>query len=475
MRNKVRGFIFPAALSIAIAFYSLEIFRMPAWFDEAFTMQQARIPLNNLLTDSFFGFDVVHFVYYLLSHFLLILFPDTLQTLRFLSLFATIFTGRIIYRIGTTLFGKNVGELSTIIFFMLPSTFDYATQARSTALVSFFVAMTILILMNFNRLDEKHLVYKTNIFVAGHLLMNFLSISLIPLYLALIYIKDKNTNLIKAFQKKFFMPIVSVIPMAVIAKMQERQVAWISENYSPQNAASRILLWPFIESENRYTAPLLRIMLTFAVISFAIFLKSKSTDQNMKSLIFWFHLLFLFPPIVLWIFSLGKPLFMTRYFAYSGIGFALITAIRLTTTNRRVLKSLAIVLIAIGSWQNISGIVVTRAADYNWKEKNQILSQGPTEFSVVSSPEWYSIMLKYYSPRGFNVTSIVDIREMRAISTKSECLNRNKNIWLIGKGHKIDPKDRRDLLQMGYQSDSNISFSSNGVELFTLKICENIH
>lgn len=358
---------------------------------------------------------------------------------------------------------------------MLPSTFDYATQAQSSALVGLFVAMTIVILMDFKRFDEKYLVLKTNITVAAHLSMNLLSVSLIPLYLVLIYIQDKNTNLVKVFQKRFLLPIVCVIPIAVLAKMQEHQVAWISKNYSPQDAASRLLLWPFIESENRYSAPILRILLSSAVICFAIFLRSKSKNQNMKMIIFWFYLLFLFPPIILWVFSLGKPLFMTRYFAYSGIGFALITAIRLTNTNRRFLKSVVLALIAIGSWQNISDIVENRAADYDWKVKNQILSQGPTEFSVVSSPEWYSIMLKYQSPKEFNVTSLVDIGEMLATSPEWGCLNRNKNIWLIGKGHQIYPKDRRDLLQMGYESDSNISFLSKGLELFTLKICENIH
>lgn len=453
------------------SFYLFQIFSIPAWFDEAFTMQQSRLSLNRLARDSLFGFDIVHFVYYFICHLLLAVIGDSILVLRLLSLLVTFLTSWNVFRIGRKIYNFKVGLLSSGIYVLLPITFDYATQARSSALVTFLVSIIILNILDLDEYYSKISVAKANIFFWLQVSMNFTSIILVPIYLCLIRLRNPQASLVKEFKKRFIIPLISVIPLIIIAKGQEKQILWIGNEYSPIKEIGTIFLFPFVESENRYRGLIWVIpMVTLVLLLSSSLLKTKS-EKSIKKLNVWLISLLFFPPLMLWLASFVHPIFLTRYIAYASLPFALIWGISLEKQAKRSVQVLISIVILIFGLMNIFYITDNRDSHFNWKEKYALIKQSEKDSVVISSPDWYMPMLKYYAKDDRKIDQITSLENSKKLHADGYCELLPRSIWLVGISDKIEASDSDRIRALGYLSTRSNSKIVPGTELFSLGNC----
>ena len=434
-------------------------------------MQQSRLPISRLVRESLFGFDVVHFVYYLICHFLLLLICDSLTTLRLLSLLVTLMTCWNIFKIGTKIHNIKVGAMASAIFILLPITFDYATQARSSSLVTLLVSLVIINLLELDRFILSSSIIKSNLYFGLQILLNVTSVICLPIYLLLVRIKHPHVSLIKEFRRRFFLPIVSSIPLATIAKSQDNQIAWIGNGYSSLQEIPTVFLFPFIESENRYSdltlvIPMVVMLLLLIVSTLRIGIKKSS-----NKLYLWLVFFFFFPPLILWMASFAYPIFLTRYIAYASLPFAIILAISLYKQEKKSIQVLTLTLVSLFSLMNIVVITNNRDSHFNWKEKYSVIEKSPESAAVISSPDWYKPMLKYFLN---DSRKIYQISKLETTSQRRPFINCNllpNSVWLVGISDKIVAADADRLEALGYSRDKKKQDAVVGVAYFSLKNC----
>ena len=434
-------------------------------------MQQARLPLSRLARDSLFGFDVVHFVYYLICHFLLLFVCDSLTTLRLLSLLVTLMTCWNIFKIGTKIHNTKVGAIASAIFILLPITFDYATQARSSSLVTFLVSLVIINLLEIDRTSSSSSIIKTNLYFGLQILFNVTSVICLPIYLLLVRLKLAHASLIKEFRRRFFLPLVSSIPLAMIAKSQDNQIAWIGNDYSSWQEIPTVFLFPFVESEGRYRG--ITFLVPVAVTFLLLILSTLRSDIKSLSnkLYLWLVFFFLFPPLILWLASFAYPIFLTRYIAYASLPFAIILAVSFYKREKQVIQLLSLTLFSLFSLMNIVVITNNRDQNFNWKDKYSVIAKSPESAVVISSPDWYEPMLKYYLN---DSRKIYQISKLETISQRypfSNCNFLPNLVWLVGISDKIVAADADRLEVLGYSKDENLQDAVHGIEYFSLKSC----
>jgi 4-amino-4-deoxy-L-arabinose transferase-like glycosyltransferase len=455
-----------------LLFYLYGIYKMPAWFDEAFTIQQARLPLSIILRDAFSSFDIVHSLYYVISHFLLQIIHDSLITLRLFSLVLTIFTCINLFRVSQKLFKRNIGSLAVGFYLLLPVTFDFATQARSSAVVTFLVSAIINNLTEISKDSPRNSVIKTNLLFLSQITLNVTSVVILPVYLLFIHLRDKELNLREEFRNRFCIPMVVTAPLAFIAKGQVKQIEWIGTDYSSTKQIFTIFLFPFIESENRYRSSwlMLIIILVLCFLVWRLF-KSNSNVINFEY-VNWLLLLFFLPSVILWVVSLAHPIFLTRYIAYSGLALALVLGILISLESSRSISILLVLGVFCYSILNISHIIDNRDNQYNWELKYAGISSGPKDSTLISSPEWYLPMLNYHSARDIRIDRLSNLETISSSEPSFDCKRLPKMVWLIGISNTIEKIDERRMEKLGYVRYQLAVRAAPGSVLYSLESCK---
>ncbi len=470
-RLTLRDFLFTGFASVTFAVYFYGILHIPIWIDEAFTMQQARLSNFDILKQATFEFDAVHLGYYITSSFLLNIFSDSLVTLRLFSLTLTVFTCLNVYKIGMSFFGKKAAIFAAYAYAVLPSTYDYATQARSTSLVTFLVTLVLLTLIKEDSATSFKSIVKTNLFFGCHVILNITSILCVPIYLLLIRMLRPNVVVQQEFRQRFLIPLVAVFPLVVIAKSQDEQIDWIGSSFSPFREAIRIFLWPFIESEHRFLdsywiyPAVLMLALLFSVTS------CKFRVNRQRNIVYWLMFFFLFPSLALWILSLVHPILLTRYIAYSGIAFALLLGMSLSLVSSNSLK-LGISFVILGfSLANGVSIFENRDHRFDWQSKYAVVKLNPDTPVLVASPDWYTPMLKYYAPSEYEVKSINQLMSVSKIVQVDRCDSLPPSVFLIAKSNKVEREDSERLRELGYERIRLEPKTLTAVEYYVLNDC----
>jgi uncharacterized membrane protein len=110
------------------------------WFDEAFSLLLARQDISFILSNA--AGDVHPAFYYLLLHFWLWLGADE-TTIRLLSALLNVLTMPILYVVGARLLGRAVGSVAVLLFAITPSQIQFSQEARMYALLVLLSTLSI--------------------------------------------------------------------------------------------------------------------------------------------------------------------------------------------------------------------------------------------------------------------------------------------------------------------------------------------
>lgn len=451
------------AVVFFLSIYVWSITALPIWVDESWTLKISGMNFLEIISFCLQEADVVHLTYYLICHTLTSVIHSSLILLRFLSLVSTIFTCVLLFKLAKNYFGLTAARITTLIYALFPSTFDYATQARSTALVSLLMTIILVKVLEVHRWGEIKPITLSLLSIAT-LSLNVLTIVLLGPLILYLLISKYGTLLSKFSRLVVSFPLFFVSPLIIWAHGQRAQVTWIAESYSIGDGFKRIFLWPLIESERNLNG--LKLAIFIALILILILnakpkLKVNGIKENFLPLIALYSFA---PSTILWVISFFSPIQQTRYIAYSGVGIALLFGTHLSKCKINFLRGFTSISLVIVCLIHYSHIISTHGESFDWSNRKVHIFAENGESLLVASPSWYAPMFEYYIQKRLRVFQLQDIKKI-SLSEVLSCDSNSHNILIISPNRdmKVESSDIHFLTSIGYSVDQQYRSESNSV------------
>jgi 4-amino-4-deoxy-L-arabinose transferase-like glycosyltransferase len=153
-------------LGLFLRFYDLG--RESIWLDEGISIYRAHFPVIEIIKQLLW--DNHPPLYFSLLHFWVFVFGDSEIAVRSLSALFSFFALFAMYRIGSLVFDRHTGMLSTFLLAISVFHLRYAQEARSYSLMAF---LTLLSMYYFFRLLERENLKASMMYIASSLLLLF--------------------------------------------------------------------------------------------------------------------------------------------------------------------------------------------------------------------------------------------------------------------------------------------------------------
>lgn len=453
-------------IGIAI-FYTSEAIILNISIDEAASLTSSSNNLSALIDRSITEYDIVHMLYYALIHVVLLAFDNSLLAVRLVSVIATLISIHIVFRIGQRLLSRQVGLIASVAFAIMPVSLDYATQARSPALVTLFVAFLVLVVTNHSSsFKNKYLPISGLMTVI--IFLNVLTSIIVACLLLFLFFEDKKRS--KTYTVLAAIPpLVLGFPLIYVAASQSAQISWISENYNSTDSFARIFLWPFIESERKL--PLFVILISISLVF--LFLSTIKNGRLIATKKPPLPLIVAFaPPITLFIISFFHPIFQTRYFAYSSIGISVLVGIvferRLRSKISRLLIAWLLCICMLQYWH-----LNSRGGNFDWENIENELKSGPMSYSILVSPSWQSDLVSFYGNDKHDVLALREIQADWPLNRHNKCVGIGQNIWVLSPYADLDERapEVQELLLRGFTASAMNPGMQTKMKLFVSEKC----
>ena len=163
------------------------------WLDEGFSIRLSNLNLFHIVEET--SRDVHPPLYYIILHYWINLFGDSEFSTRFLSVIFGFFAIFMIYKIGSLIFCKDVGVLSSLLLGLSVFHIQYSQEVRSYSLMSL---LTLLSFYFFIRLlDKRSLTVLTGYVISSLLLLythffGFFIIIAQNIYFLTLFLLSKN-------------------------------------------------------------------------------------------------------------------------------------------------------------------------------------------------------------------------------------------------------------------------------------------
>lgn len=380
--NKKDGTIklFLLIILIGTLFLVLPHFNNNLWFDEAYSIAISSKSLKEIWAIS--SQDVHPILYYVILHFILLIFKSNIIVAKMFSIVPIIILGILGYTHIRKDFGQRVGVLFTFFSFFSPLIISYAGEIRMYTLALLLVTITFIyvyrILKNDLRLKNWILLILFSILSSYTHYYALFSIFIINLSLLIYFIiktikTKKNTDVEKHYSARkaviisfiaSLIEFVCYIPWISIALSQAKQVSidywtyfpWIHDLIQAQLTGDTEYLFTY----NPILSTIYKIV--FMVISLSVFgyivykliinLKNKQYKQIWPCLYVYISVI-----ILAYIASLilGQSIIYIRYFVIITAFFNLILSLILThEKNTIVVKAICICLVFVSITLNVN-------------------------------------------------------------------------------------------------------------------------
>lgn len=321
----------PAALTLLLGLWGITR-EDSMWRDEAATWQVAHrsIPEIWRLLDTA---EVVHGLYYLFMHAVFAVFGDSLLSLRLPSVLAMAGAAAVITLLGARLADPCTGLATGLAFALIPAVQQYAQEGRSYALVTVFVALACLLLVEATDRPGagRWAAYGTTVLMAA--LLNWFSLLVLFAHaVTMAFVRPPRATVLR-WGAASFAAVIGTLPLIVASKAQTRQVAWIP----PVRLGT-----------------LLGLLLTLLAGGLCAWLARPGKDlrtprRTLVPLTAVAAPLLALPQLLLLAASLAHPVYLTRYVLFSYLGLTLLIGaacraltLRLRTPPRRLIVAVAV-------------------------------------------------------------------------------------------------------------------------------------
>ncbi|MGW1888750.1 glycosyltransferase family 39 protein [Streptomyces sp. NPDC002004] len=449
--------MWPALVTLAIGAFRISSPQL--YTDELVTWDVARRGLGQIMA-TLHNVDSVHGAYYLLMHWWIALFGDSVQSLRLPSALAMAGSAAAVALIGQRLFGRSAGMYGGLLFALVPAVSRYAQEARSYPLVVLLSAVATFLLLRAweaPRSRRRWAAYALCVAAVG--VLHLLSLTILLGHLAATAVRDrKERGVLDGFGLAAMAGVICAAPLALSGSSQVQRQLW----YVPHPDAGDLLgIWPKLFAS---------ALCAGAVIALAVTAPKKRRDAFVLC-----AGLAVLPPLTLWAVSQGH----ISYFRFQYL---------LITLPAWAVLAGAGLAAATASWKTVVAAFVTIALlvlpeQHKLRDQYSHDDDVPTDYvaaaqtvmkyyrpgdAVVFSRDGAAWMLdqgvRYYLPRDvkmrevFLTASAADNHDLfpTYCPHPATCLKGESRIWLVVPGDRGDPLDaipqeQADALRAKYQ------------------------
>jgi mannosyltransferase len=450
--------VWPTLLMLMVGGYRLTTPEL--WRDELSSWSFASRPVPELV-QSIRHSNASQLAYYLLLHYWIAVFGDSVLVMRLLSLLAMTGAAACVTLVGRRLGGQWAGLLGGLVFALVPSISRFAQETRFYAL-EVLVAMlaTLLLLRAMERPSPRRWVaYSVCVAVLGY--VDLVALCLLAGHLvgvAIRWCQDRDWRL-AGFGPAGLVGCLACAPMAIIGIGQaSSQVGWIAKPGLSLSA------FAFFGRNLFYSTAAAAALIIVAVLAWAVAWRAAAFATSIA----------IAPVVVVWGISQGPvSYFFPRYLLLTIGAWAILAGIALSKLDIRVAAAAVLVFGILGAGDQR---VIREPGAHNWAVYPLNLGTGYWDFAGAAtivaaairpgdgvvypaSPNRWEMIdygVEYYLSRDIPAAEmpreVFVSRSAAAAGTlyatlcadPAGCLNRARRVWVIGSGTTRDPW--RDLL-----------------------------
>jgi len=338
----------PALLTLALGFY--QVGQPELWRDEIASWSLATRPVPDLISTARHT-DATEIAYYLLLHYWIAAFGDSVDAMRTLSVLAMAGAAACVTLVGRRLSGTLAGLLAGLVFALAPSVSRFAQEVRSYALGVLVATLATLLLLR--ALDKpavrRWVAYGACLAVLGYI--DIVALSVVAGHaagVAMRWWRDRDSRLL-GFVPAAVVGLAACVPLAVIGSGQAAsQIFWILR------PGLDLTVFAFFGRNLFYSTGVAAALFVLAVLAWAVDRWAAAFATALAVL----------PVAAVWLVSQGPhAYFFPRYLLFTVGAWAILAGIALSKIDMRVAAAavLVIAVLSAGDQQ-----VVRAPGAHNW-------------------------------------------------------------------------------------------------------------
>jgi len=481
-KNLKKGFLLFAILLVGLFLRIYNLDREGIWFDEGGSARYANLNIPQLFETVSSG-DCTPPLYYVVLHYWIGIFGESEFSLRFPSVVFSFFSIFVIYKLGTLLFNKDVGLISSLILSISGFHIYYSQEARSYSLLVLLALLSFYFFIKTlnNRKSAVSIAYIISIVLLlyTHVYGLFIIIAQNIYFFSVCCLSRKSIEV----NIRTWILFQCIIAIAF--------TPWILGGFIKQAALVQHYHWYSAPSISRISKSfqvysgsrgLLIFFLVFSFLSFVSFKQFQprnidwkntfSSFENYKFVLsisnvnkIYFLLVCFFSSIILpFLISLiTTPIFVIRHTIVASIALYLLTAKGIENTFENCIRSKTVKLLIIGLliffsaksiWKNFT--IVNKE---QWKEATNfinIYAQPNDLILFYPGDENILFIFDYYSKRADIIkkpvfkTIYINDENIKELMPVTENFNR---VWFVQR-----LKDPKVIIKNNFCHDNNLIF-----------------
>jgi mannosyltransferase len=342
------AWLWPALLTFLFGCYGLT--RPELWRDELSSWSFATRPFSQLV-GIVHHTDATQLGYYLLLHFWIAAFGDSVVAMRMLSVLAMAGAAACVTLIGRRLVDERAGLLAGLIFALVPSVSRFAQETRFYALqVLAAMLATLLLLRALDRPAVRRWIgYGAGLALLGY--VDLVALCLIAGHLAIAALwwwRERDARL-AGFLPAVMAACAACLPIALVGLGQAgAQLEWLFRPGLSLNT------FAFFGRNLFYSTAAAAALIIVAVFAWAVAWRPAAVASSIAIL----------PVMALWLVSQGThSYFFPRYLLFTVAAWALLAGLALSKLDGRITAAAVLVFFILGAGDQA---VVREAGAHTW-------------------------------------------------------------------------------------------------------------
>lgn len=355
------------------------------WGDEGYSIVTAKLNLSQIIQETILRDTSPS--YHFTLHYWIKVFGDSEFCVRLLSTIFGFFAVVMIYKVGSLIFNKNIGLLSSLLLGLSVCHIKYAQETRAYTLMTLLTLLSIYFFIK--------LINRTSLRVAmGYIISTSLLVYTHPYGLWMVVVENIYlVTLLLLSKEKYKLNFPAWILFQIILSIswilfQINQILRIQEKSSMWVWPPKPTILSIIETFGFYSSYSIILLLFFSILAFFSILSYEKTNGKFKwrwffnstegyssdvslSYVNKIYLLLLWlsiPNILPWIISqFLTPIYNDRYTISASLAFYILIANSINKIDHKFIKLISLILIITFSLAH-AGIYYSRFCKPQWRE-----------------------------------------------------------------------------------------------------------
>jgi len=458
------------------------------WGDEGLSVYRAKLDMVHTIYDAASHFHPP--LYFSILHFWIEIFGDAESSVRSLSTVFGVLSLLMMFKIGTFLFNRNVGILSSLLLALSVFHISYSQEARMYSLMALLTLFSFHFFIKLLKEESTKIpvgfILSTSLLMYSHNYGLFIVMAQ-NIYFFLVSSASNKTDmrrwlLLQGILFCLYLPWIYILIL---------QVALVQKNFW----ISTPTVFSIIDSLKEYSGStyslvllLVSVLLSFMTLkrgdsnidgkdSLTAVTDSSLTKEKLNNIVL-LSVWLLTPIVVPFIVSLfSQPIYFTRYTISASLAFYLLAAKGIDAMHSRAFKALIIFLIIIASLVNIYGYFNTTHKE-QWRDVAGYLAQNTRSDDLILLLGGKQVFDYYFKnvdvkTKQFPFKFLKKVNEEKMNGEKIEEVNstvRNFNrVWILVKGKNDDDGLIRKTLSERHNLLYHKKYIGIEVDLFAKK------